>query len=116
VHGQSDQLPCCARPSSAPSWTGSRSEQEKLLETYRRRSSGWRAVVGRSGRPPPARPRRTQGADLLTLGLDEISRVDPQPGEDEELRAEVQLLSTPRACAPPPRWPRRPLRAARGWR
>ena len=35
---------------------------------------------------------RSQEADLLTLGLDEISRVDPQPGEDEELRAEVQRL------------------------
>ena len=35
---------------------------------------------------------RTQEADLLRLGLDEITRVDPQPGEDEELRAEAQRL------------------------
>jgi DNA repair protein RecN (Recombination protein N) len=35
---------------------------------------------------------RSQEADLLTLGLDEISRVDPQPGEDDELKAEAQRL------------------------
>ena len=35
---------------------------------------------------------RSQEADLLKLGLDEITRVDPQPGEDDDLRAEVQRL------------------------
>jgi DNA repair protein RecN (Recombination protein N) len=35
---------------------------------------------------------RSQEADLLRLGLDEITRVDPQPGEEDELRAEAQRL------------------------
>ena len=35
---------------------------------------------------------RSQEADLLKLGLDEITRVDPQPGEDEALREEAQRL------------------------
>ncbi len=35
---------------------------------------------------------RSQEADLLRLGLDEITRVDPQPGEDDELKAEAQRL------------------------
>src|SRR6185437_17167232 len=35
---------------------------------------------------------RVQEADLLRLGLDEITRVDPQPGEDDLLREEAQRL------------------------
>jgi DNA repair protein RecN (Recombination protein N) len=36
---------------------------------------------------------RAQEAELLRLGLAEIERVDPQPGEDVELRAEAQRLA-----------------------
>ena len=35
---------------------------------------------------------RARELDLLTFGLDEIARVDPQPGEDEALAAEAQRL------------------------
>lgn len=35
---------------------------------------------------------RAREADLLRFGLDEISRVDPQPGEDEQLAAEASRL------------------------
>jgi DNA repair protein RecN (Recombination protein N) len=93
VHGQSDQLRLL-RPSeqraSLDRFAGP--EHEKLLETYREAYTRWRAVVeDLADRRRNARA-RTQEADLLKLGLDEISRVDPQPGEEEELRAEVQRL------------------------
>jgi DNA repair protein RecN (Recombination protein N) len=93
VHGQSDQLRLL-RPAEQRAaldrFAGP--EHEKLLETYREAYARWRAVDDDlADRRRHARA-RSQEADLLKLGLDEISRVDPQPGEDDELRAEVQRL------------------------
>ncbi len=93
VHGQSDQLRLL-RPAeqrgALDRFAGP--EHEKLLESYREAFGRWRAVVDDlADRRRNARA-RTQEADLLKLGLDEISRVDPQPGEDDDLRAEVQRL------------------------
>jgi DNA repair protein RecN (Recombination protein N) len=93
VHGQSDQQRLL-RPSEQRTQLDrfAGPELEKLLETYRESFARWRAVVeDLTDRRRNARA-RTQEADLLKLGLDEISRVDPQPGEDEELRDEVQRL------------------------
>ncbi|MFJ2032481.1 DNA repair protein RecN [Streptosporangium sp. NPDC087985] len=36
---------------------------------------------------------RAQEADLLRFGLEEVERADPKPGEDAELREEVERLS-----------------------
>ncbi|MEV8509609.1 DNA repair protein RecN [Actinoplanes sp. NPDC051475] len=93
VHGQSDQLRLL-RPAEQRAaldrYAGP--EHEKLLETYRQAYTQWRTVVDDlAGRRRNARE-RSQEADLLKLGLDEISRVDPQPGEDDELRTELQRL------------------------
>jgi len=93
VHGQSDQLRLL-RPAEQRTQLDrfAGPEHEKLLDTYREAFGRWRAVVeDLADRRRNARA-RTQEADLLTLGLDEISRVDPQPGEDAELREEVQRL------------------------
>ena len=93
VHGQSDQLRLL-RPAEQRAaldrFAGP--GHEKLLESYREAFTRWRAVAeDLADRRRHARE-RNQEADLLTLGLDEINRVDPQPGEDEDLRAEVQRL------------------------
>jgi DNA repair protein RecN (Recombination protein N) len=93
VHGQSDQLRLL-RPAeqrgALDRFAGP--EHEKLLETYREGFARWRTVVeDLADRRRNARA-RSQEADLLKLGLDEITRVDPQPGEDDDLRAEVQRL------------------------
>jgi DNA repair protein RecN (Recombination protein N) len=93
VHGQSDQLRLL-RPAeqrgALDRFAGP--ENEKLLETYREAYGRWRTVAeDLADRRRNARA-RSQEADLLKLGLDEITRVDPQPGEDEDLRAEVQRL------------------------
>jgi DNA repair protein RecN (Recombination protein N) len=93
VHGQSDQLRLL-RPAEQRSaldrFAGP--EHEKLLETYREAHSRWRAVVDDLADRRRNARERSQEADLLKLGLDEISRVDPQPGEDDELRNEAQRL------------------------
>ncbi|MGX6604722.1 DNA repair protein RecN [Micromonosporaceae bacterium Da 78-11] len=93
VHGQSDQLRLL-RPAEQRAaldrFAGA--EHEKLLDTYREAFTRWRAVVeDLTDRRRNARA-RSQEADLLKLGLDEISRVDPQPGEDDDLRTEGQRL------------------------
>jgi DNA repair protein RecN (Recombination protein N) len=93
VHGQSDQLRLL-RPAeqrgALDRFAGP--EHEKLLSTYREAYARWRTVVDDLADRRRHARERSQEADLLTLGLDEISRVDPQPGEDDELRAEVQRL------------------------
>ncbi len=93
VHGQSDQLRLL-RPTEQRAaldrFAGP--EHEKLLETYREVFSGWRAVADDLADRRRHARERSQEADLLKLGLDEISRVDPQAGEDDELKAEVHRL------------------------
>ncbi|GAA1585739.1 DNA repair protein RecN [Actinoplanes couchii] len=93
VHGQSDQLRLL-RPaeqrSSLDRFAGP--EHEKLIESYREAFARWRAVVDDLNDRRRNARQRSQEADLLKLGLDEITRVDPQPGEDEDLRNEVQRL------------------------
>ena len=84
---------CSDRPSSGRRWTGT---------PGRRTRSGWRPTARRTppgaGSPADlARRRRDarergQEVELLRLGLDEIGRVDPRPGEDEELRDEARRL------------------------
>jgi DNA repair protein RecN (Recombination protein N) len=93
VHGQSDQLRLL-RPAEQRAaldrFAGA--GHEKLLDGYREAYARWRAAEeDLADRRRNAR-QRSQEADLLKLGLDEISRVDPQPGEDEELRVEAQRL------------------------
>ena len=74
---------CCAPPSSGPRWTGT---PGRSTAAAGRLPGGVHGLAG--GRDELADRRamrgpRRQEADLLRLGLAEISRVDPQPGEDE---------------------------------
>jgi DNA repair protein RecN (Recombination protein N) len=93
VHGQSDQLRllrAAEQRAALDRFAGP--AHEKLLEQYGERFAQWRAVdEDLTERRRTARERH-QEADLLKLGLDEITRVDPQPGEDETLKAEAQRL------------------------
>ncbi|WP_018215042.1 DNA repair protein RecN [Salinispora vitiensis] len=93
VHGQSDQLRLL-RPAEQRAaldrFAGP--EHEKLLDALREVFTRWRSVVDDlASRRRNARERNRE-ADLLRLGLDEITRVDPQPGEDDELKTEAQRL------------------------
>jgi DNA repair protein RecN (Recombination protein N) len=93
VHGQSDQLRLL-RPAEQRAaldrFAGV--DHEKLLGRFQELYAQWRTVTDDlADRRRNARERR-QEADLLRLGLDEITRADPQPGEDEALREEGQRL------------------------
>lgn len=93
VHGQSDQLRLL-RPAEQRAaldrFAGP--EHEKLLEALREAYNQWRHVEDDLGDRRRNARERNQEADLLRLGLDEITRVAPQPGEDDELKAEAQRL------------------------
>jgi DNA repair protein RecN (Recombination protein N) len=93
VHGQSDQLRLL-RPAEQRAaldrFAGA--EHEKLLDTYREAYGSWRRVCDELAERRRSAQARHQEAELLRLGLEEITRVDPQPGEDEELRAEARRL------------------------
>ncbi|HLL68763.1 MAG TPA: DNA repair protein RecN [Micromonosporaceae bacterium] len=93
VHGQSDQLRLL-RPgeqrAALDRFAGP--EHEKLLGRFRELYGQWRAICDDLADRRANARQRSQEADLLRLGLDEITRVDPQPGEDEALREEGQRL------------------------
>ncbi|MET7394398.1 DNA repair protein RecN [Dactylosporangium sp. NPDC005572] len=93
LHGQSDQLRLL-RPAeqrgALDRYAGP--EHEKLLGRFAELYQRWRAVEDDLADRRANARQRSQEADLLRLGLDEISRVDPQPGEDELLREEAQRL------------------------
>jgi DNA repair protein RecN (Recombination protein N) len=93
VHGQSDQLRLL-RPAEQRAaldrFAGP--EHEKLLERFQELYAQWRRVEDDLADRRRNARERNQEADLLRLGLDEITRVDPQPGEDEALRDEAQRL------------------------
>ncbi|MFV2021464.1 DNA repair protein RecN [Micromonospora sp. LOL_023] len=93
VHGQSDQLRLL-RPAeqraSLDRFAGA--EHEKLLDGMREVYGRWRQVSDDLADRRSNARQRHQEADLLRLGLDEITRVDPQPGEEDELKAEAQRL------------------------
>jgi DNA repair protein RecN (Recombination protein N) len=93
VHGQSDQLRLL-RPAEQRAaldrFAGP--AHEKLLDALREAYTGWRRVADDLADRRRNARERNQEADLLRLGLDEITRVDPQPGEDDDLKAEAQRL------------------------
>jgi DNA repair protein RecN (Recombination protein N) len=93
VHGQSDQLRLL-RPAEQRAaldrFAGV--EHEKLLGQFQELFTRWRAVEDDLADRRANARQRSQEADLLRLGLDEITRVDPQAGEDEALREEAQRL------------------------
>jgi DNA repair protein RecN (Recombination protein N) len=91
VHGQSDQLRLL-RPAEQRAaldrFAGP--DHEKLLGEMRETYTRWRAVADDLADRRRNARERNQEADLLRLGLDEITRVAPQPGEDDDLKAEAQ--------------------------
>jgi DNA repair protein RecN (Recombination protein N) len=93
VHGQSDQLRLlrsAEQRAALDRFAGP--EHEKLLDAFRDVYTRWRTVEDDLADLRRNARELNREADLLRLGLEEISRVDPQPGEDDELRVEAERL------------------------
>lgn len=94
VHGQSDQLrlKSTARQREAlDRFAGA--AVDGPLQRYRAAWSRLRAVEAELGEIVQQSRERAAEAELLRLGLAEIERIEPVPGEDVELRAEAGRLA-----------------------
>jgi DNA repair protein RecN (Recombination protein N) len=93
LHGQADQLRLL-RPgeqrAALDRFGGS--AVADLLARHRQVYDRWQAVASDLAERTSSARQRSQEADLLRHGLAEIAAVDPQPGEDDALRAESQRL------------------------
>lgn len=94
VHGQNEQirLRSAARQREALDRFAGDAVAVPLTE-YRTAWGRLRAVEAEIDEITRRARERAQEAELLRLGLAEVERVDPQPGEDVELRAEATRLS-----------------------
>jgi DNA repair protein RecN (Recombination protein N) len=93
IHGQSDQmrlLQPAEQRSALDRYAGE--SHEKLRTSYRETYERWCAMAKELAQRREHARDRIREADVLTLGLDEIDRVAPQPGEDEELSEEARRL------------------------
>ena len=100
----STSSPCTARPTSSGCASADqqrevarplrrRRRRRRRCAAYRRPARRARAGRGRARATCARRPReRAREADLLRFGLEQIEAVDPQPGEDVELRVEAERL------------------------
>lgn len=94
VHGQADQarLRSPSRQRAAlDAFAGP--GHAATLERYREAWNARQAVVAELAELVERSQDRAREAELLRLGLSEVERIDPQPGEDVELAAEVERLS-----------------------
>lgn len=94
VHGQSDQqrLLRSSRQLGALDRFAGAAVAEPLAE-YATRYARLRAVESELDEVTSKARERAQEADLLRLGLGEVEAVDPQPGEEETMRAEEARLA-----------------------
>jgi DNA repair protein RecN (Recombination protein N) len=94
VHGQHDQQHLL-RPSRQRELLDQHggATLAKALARYRTCHTAWREVVDRLAELSGAARERAREADGLRLALEEIGELNPQPGEDVALAAEVSRLA-----------------------
>src|SRR5690606_21808779 len=94
VHGQMDQqrlLQPARQRAALDRYAGE--ELIKPLRAYTQAYRRRKEVAERLAELTARARERAQEAELLRFGLEEIERVDPKAGEDEELREEAERLA-----------------------
>ena len=86
IHGQADQLRI-ASPARQREFLDSVAGDDRELADYRKAWDALQAMDGRLERLRNQEASARQQADYLRESIERINRVDPQPGEDEELKA-----------------------------
>ncbi|MDR1214496.1 MAG: DNA repair protein RecN [Propionibacteriaceae bacterium] len=93
IHGQSEQVRLGSPQRQREILDrAAGAEQASLLERYQGLYETRRRLRAELDQLTDQTQRRAQEADLLRFGLEEIARVDPQPGEDVALAAEALRL------------------------
>ena len=93
VHGQADQWRLRSAEEHRVVLDGFDPEVGRLVADFQRLYDEHHALVAEADQLRSAARERAREADGLRVALEEIEAVDPQPGEDEELRAEDDRLS-----------------------
>lgn len=86
IHGQADQLRI-ASPARQREFLDSVAGDDRELADYRKAWDALQAMDGRLERLRNQEASARQQADYLRESIERINRVDPQPGEDGELKA-----------------------------
>jgi len=94
VHGQNDQLRLL-RPAEQLAVLDRYAGESvaEPLAAYQRVRAEWQAVVAELAERTTKSRELAQQADMLRHALTEIGAVDPQPGEDAQIAAEVKRLA-----------------------
>lgn len=124
IHGQTDQLKIAAS-SRQREFLDRVAGDEAELAAYRK---AWDALAAMDERLERLRSQESsarQQADYLRESIDRINRIDPQPGEDEELKARRERIENAADIAQgvgsalarwmPRRWMWTPPTALRPW-
>jgi DNA repair protein RecN (Recombination protein N) len=93
VHGQTDQLrlkSAVAQREALDKYAGA--GLADLLAQYRRGFDRWRAASAEAEQLHRDARERLREAESLQAALEEIDGIDPQPGEDEQLKTEAVRL------------------------
>ncbi|MBB3038666.1 DNA repair protein RecN [Hoyosella altamirensis] len=94
VHGQNDQLRLLKADQQRGALDRFAGEAiTPLLDRYRSARAEWKKLTKELHERTTRSRELAQEADRLQFGLNEIDAVDPQPGEDESIAAEVRRLS-----------------------
>lgn len=94
IHGQNDQLRLLKPEHQRAALDGfAGATVESALTTYRSARELWVTTLDELDERRTNQRELAQEADRLRFGIDEISAVDPQPGEDEELTATIRRLT-----------------------
>ncbi|MEE4024682.1 DNA repair protein RecN [Gordonia sp. PKS22-38] len=94
IHGQNDQLRLMKpehQRAALDAFAGS--SATTAIEAYRAARDEWITVLDDLDARRTDERELAQEADRLRFGVDEISAVDPQPGEDEDLAATIRRLT-----------------------
>lgn len=94
VHGQSDQIrlrSATAQREALDRFAGQ--ELSTVLDDYQSVYSRWQSAQGELDVLVAERDRRSQEAEDLRAAIEEIERVDPQRGEDDELSERADRLT-----------------------
>src|SRR5699024_1401205 len=92
VHGQNDQLRLLAPDQQLAALDRSSGDIGPLVEKYRDSFLRWRAMAKDLKRRTESRREMAQEVDRLQFAVNEISELNPQPGEDEELITLIKRL------------------------
>ena len=92
VHGQNDQLRLLAPEQQLAALDRSSHDIAPLVETYRESFVHWRTLAKDLKRRTESRREMAQEVDRLQFAVNEISQIDPQPGEDEDLITLIKRL------------------------